>query len=121
MVLVCILVFVAGFGLGRMSDGIPADIIRDSQVDANVTPNESDSQASENTNTEGGATVDTNNLTDGQRNMIEAMGIDADSVTITPEMIACAEAKLGAARLEEIKNGATPSFTEGASLVACYR
>jgi hypothetical protein len=53
--------------------------------------------------------------------MLEAMGIDADSVNITPEMVACAEAKLGAARIEEIKNGATPSFSEGASLVACYR
>lgn len=59
-------------------------------------------------------------MTDGQRKLISALGLDPNNVTVTAEMITCAEAELGAARVEEIKNGATPSFTEGASLVACY-
>lgn len=67
------------------------------------------------------ATVDTANLTEGQRSMLGALGIDADTVTITPEMVACAEASLGTARIEEIKNGATPNVIEGGKLMACYK
>lgn len=110
-----VVVFIAGFGAGRMTQGSPADMARNIQENT-VAP--SDTQ---DTSADGGATVDTNSLSAGQRQMLEAMGIDADTVNITPEMVACAEAKLGAARIEEIKNGATPSFSEGASLVACYR
>lgn len=66
------------------------------------------------------ATVSTSQLSAGQRQLLESLGIDADEVTVTPEMVTCAEAKLGVSRVEEIKNGATPSFTEGAQLLACY-
>jgi len=47
--------------------------------------------------------------------------LDPNNVTVTAEMIACAEAKLGVARIEEIKNGSTPSFMEGVSLAVCYK
>lgn len=67
------------------------------------------------------AAVSAANLNDGQRKMLAALGINADEIVITEAMVACAEAKLGAQRMEEIKNGATPSFSEGAKLVACYR
>lgn len=110
-----VVVFIAGFGAGRMTQGSPADMAR------NIQENTAAPSGTQDTSAEGGATVDTSSLSAGQRQMLEAMGIDADTVNITPEMIACAEAKLGAARIEEIKNGATPSFSEGASLVACYR
>ncbi len=70
---------------------------------------------------EEGTAVGGENLTPGQRQMLTAMGINPDEFTVTPEMVACAEAKLGAGRVEEIKNGATPSFSEGVSLVACYK
>lgn len=111
-----VVIFVAGFALGRMSEGNLGDMARTVQentMSSSAAPTTSD--------TAEGTAVPTSALSDGQRKMLEAMGIDADSVNITPEMVACAEAKLGAARIEEIKNGATPSFTEGASLVACYR
>jgi hypothetical protein len=113
-----VVVFIAGFGVGRMTQGSPADMARSIQEDVASPSNTADTQ---DTSTQEGATVNTSSLSAGQRQMLEAMGIDADSVNITPEMVACAEAKLGAARIEEIKNGATPSFSEGASLVACYR
>ena len=70
---------------------------------------------------ESGTSIDSSNMTEGQRKLISALGLNPDNITITPEMVACAEAKLGTARVEEIKNGATPSFSEGASLVVCYK
>ena len=60
-------------------------------------------------------------LTEGQRKLISAMGLDPNNFTITSTMVACAEAKIGVARVEEIKNGATPSLSEGVSLYACYK
>lgn len=60
-------------------------------------------------------------LTSGQRNMLQSFGINPDEFVITQEMVLCAEAKLGPARILEIQNGATPSLLEGASLVGCYQ
>lgn len=65
--------------------------------------------------------VSASQLSAGQRNLLSKLGVNADAITITGAMIACAEAKVGAARLAEIQAGATPTFTEGASLLACYR
>lgn len=115
-VVLCLVVFVFGFALGNMTAGTPADFVESSQV-GNILDGTSDTGA----NTQGGTTIDESNLTQEQRNMLESFGIDPSSITITPEMIACAEAELGAARLEEIRNGAMPSVTEGAALLACYR
>jgi hypothetical protein len=120
-----LVVFVVGFAIGRMSTGettIAEDVSGVNDFAQTLTPNtNNDNTQSSGDSAGGGATVNTANLTDGQRQMLQALGIDADNITITAEMVACAEAKLGAARIEEIKNGATPSFSEGASLVACYR
>jgi hypothetical protein len=119
-----LVVFVVGFAIGRMSTGettIAEDVSGVNDYAQTLTPNANDDNTQTSGEPAGGATVNTANLTDGQRKMLQALGIDADNVTITAEMVACAEAKLGAARIEEIKNGATPSFSEGASLVACYR
>lgn len=69
----------------------------------------------------GGTVIPTTRLSDSQRRMLTSLGIDADAITVTPQMIACAEAKLGAGRIAEITNGATPSVSEGFSLLACYR
>lgn len=68
-----------------------------------------------------GTEVDIGALPEGQRTLLRALGIEGDTVTLTPQMIACAEAKVGTERLEEIQNGATPSFSEGLSLFGCYR
>lgn len=69
----------------------------------------------------GGTVISTANLSAGQQKLLSTLGIDASKITITPAMIACAEAKVGAARIAEITGGATPSFSEGLSLLACYK
>jgi len=71
------------------------------------------------TATSSAVAVDTADLTPEQRARFESYGIDPDR--ISPAMVACAEAKLGAARLEAIARGAEVSMSERASLVACYR
>ncbi len=68
-----------------------------------------------------GTTVNTSSLSPSQKAMLKALGIDAETIVVTPTMIACAEAAVGVSRAEEIKNGATPSFSEGVKLVACYK
>lgn len=60
-------------------------------------------------------------LTADQKAMLKSFGLDPNKITVTATMIACAEAKVGTARFTEIKNGATPSFLEGASLMTCYK
>ncbi len=75
----------------------------------------SDSEISEE-----GIQVDESLISDEQKELLERFGIDTSAITVTAEMIACAEEKVGAERIEEIKNGATPGFLEGLSLVTCY-
>lgn len=60
-------------------------------------------------------------LPEGQRKLLETLGIDVDTFVVTPQMIACAEEKVGKERLDEIVDGATPSFLEGVSLFNCYK
>lgn len=67
-----------------------------------------------------GMTINTSALSDTQRKMLETMGVDTENLTLTPEMVACAEAEVGSARLMEIKDGASPSMSESASLMGCY-
>lgn len=72
-------------------------------------------------NTSGGVVVSPSRLTDGQKKMLSVMGIDPNHIVLTPTMIACADASLGSARIKELEGGATPSFTEGLKLAACYK
>jgi hypothetical protein len=58
------------------------------------------------------------NMSEDQKKMLSALGIDVNK--ITPEMITCAETSLGATRTAEVKNGASLSFAEKAKLIACY-
>ena len=106
-----VLVFAVAFFIGRVT------------ADKNIGSfSGSEMEGSDNVeNTSGETGNASSNMTEGQRKMLSSMGINPDQVNITPQMIACAEAKLGAERTEEIKNGATPTFSEGASLVACYK
>lgn len=90
-----------------------------------------DSESEQTTTSEGGASdtaetvetvvVDTNVLSPEQRKLLETFGIEADSIEVTADMIACAKEKVGEARFEEILSGDTPSFFEGLSLAACYQ
>lgn len=67
---------------------------------------------------EGGFTVDISSLPDSQQGMLRTLGYE-NSITFTPEMVVCAEGKLGSARVAEIIAGSAPSMMESASLMAC--
>ena len=67
-----------------------------------------------------GMNIDASMLTDGQKQVLRTMRVDVESLVITPEMVACAEAKVGSERLAAIQGGDSPSMSEGASLLACY-
>ena len=54
-----------------------------------------------------------------QKAVAEKVGIDLDAVVVTPEMISCAEQKLGSERIQEIMNGASPTTLESMSLLGC--
>ena len=60
-------------------------------------------------------------MTEDKSKPLSSFGIDPNSFAITEEMIACAEAKLGAPRIEEMRNGATTSLRESLALAACYQ
>lgn len=121
-----VVVFGVGFMIGRVTasggtiTGVPSSS-SGTASDANGEVERAAASESDSGSTGDGTTVVANDLTSGQRQLLGALGIDANEFTITPEMVACAEAKVGAARVEEIKNGATPSLIEGAELIACYK
>jgi len=58
-------------------------------------------------------------LSEEQKAFLRTFGIDPDSVTITKEMVSCAEEKLGSARIREIAEGATPTTLEGIRVSPC--
>ncbi len=134
--ILCIALFIAGFLVGTFVK-VPLLDTKVSEVKTTVTDSvktitpdiltipdtQSDTQEDVQQETKqqpSANTVVTPTLTDSQKKMLESFGIDTEAVTVTASMVACAEAKLGSARVEEIKNGATPSFLEGASLFSCY-
>lgn len=66
-----------------------------------------------------GIKLNTSAVSEGQKAAAEKVGIDLDSVTITPEMVSCAENKLGSDRVMEIMGGASPTMFESVSLLGC--
>jgi len=60
-------------------------------------------------------------LTSDQEKTLQTFGIDPASLptTITPEMESCAIEKLGQTRVNEIKAGAEPSFTDYLKANSC--
>ncbi len=65
--------------------------------------------------------IPTERLTDSQKSMLRSFGIDPEAITVTQATVACAQAALGAERFTEVQKGATPTFSEGLQLLACYR
>lgn len=111
-----VLVFGAGFLVGTMTSGGEAlKGVMGTKDAVSETPTGEQAPSGEAT------TITTSSLTEGQKKMLNALGIDAESINVTPAMIACAESSLGAERVEAIKNGATPSILEGGKLVGCYK
>ncbi len=117
-----VVVFVGGYMVGDSAQGIK-DRVRAFMQDPvpEVTEVPVGDTASAASGTALGVAVESGSLTDDQKKLIRALGIDPDSITITPQMVVCAESSLGAERIRQIRDGATPSFTEGVKLSACYR
>ncbi len=65
--------------------------------------------------------VQTESLTDTQQKMLKTLGYTQDSVTITPEMIVCAEKAVGSERLQSITDGNAPSPMEAIKLLPCFK
>lgn len=123
--IVMVLIFVAGFGLGHMTNNPEnGDNERDGMMEGffgSSTDDDSSDTASQSTSkVESPTTIDASAMTDGQRKMLQSLGVDTDSITVTPEMMACAESSLGNERIDAIQNGDTPSFLEGTKLMTCY-
>lgn len=108
-----ILSLAVGYYLGQLS----ADSSFKTAVQSVTRENGTDSTTSTGTSSTSG--VDTSGLTVEQRARFASYGIDPNQ--ITPAMVACAEAKLGAARFGEVIRGAELSASEKFTLVACYR
>lgn len=58
-------------------------------------------------------------LSDSQRSVLDTMGIDVETFVITPEIQACAAAKLGDTRMSEIVAGGAPTVIETTKLISC--
>ena len=69
---------------------------------------------------ERGFSIAISTLPESQQMALRTMGIDGEELYITPKMIGCAEAKVGSARVAEIKGGAGVSISEGLTLIGCY-
>lgn len=121
MGIIMVIIFALGIFLGYYFGGANTGVeISDVMNGGEMTDNTNDGSVTESVPEEG-ITVDSAALSDGQKKMLGALGVDVENIVITPEMVACAEAKVGSARLIEIQNGDSPSVIEGASLAACYK
>ena len=60
-------------------------------------------------------------LSPAQEKTLENFGINPSSLpqSLTPELRACAEGKLSPARIEEIKNGSTPTISDFMAIRGC--
>jgi len=115
-----VIVFGTGFMIGRFSS-VGNNITNVTQTPDTASVSQTNEQGAVDDINDDNVSIDASDLTDGQKNLLSALGIDANSITITSAMMVCAETSLGSARVTEITNGATPSFTEGLKLAACYK
>ncbi len=60
-------------------------------------------------------------LSPTQQKLLETLGFDADSFTVTPAMIACAEDAVGKERFAQIIAGDSPSAFESLKLLPCFK
>ena len=58
-------------------------------------------------------------ISDNQQKVLDTVGIDTESMVITPEMIECAKEELGEGRYNEVIGGAAPSPLEALALMKC--
>lgn len=116
-VLIFVCGLIAGYLFAPVSDSVRSDTINTSDVLGSMT----DDEANDNGDGSGVAfTINIEELSESQQVLVRSMGVDGNEIVVTNVMYSCAVAKVGENRLIEIKNGATPAFSEGASLMACY-
>ena len=58
-------------------------------------------------------------LSPQQQALVERVGIDLSQLSVTPQMVACAQQALGEKRLMALQDGALPTFAEMGSLLGC--
>lgn len=121
LAIVVVLALGVGFYIGQNGTGAVSEQAIDITTDEPATEASAAGSNSGETTVAEGTTISTNNLTDGQKRLLGLLGVDADNLVVTPAMEACANAKVGEARMQEIIAGATPSLGEGADLLACYK
>lgn len=66
-------------------------------------------------------TVSTEQLPENQKKVLDTLGISEKEFTITPEMVECAIDVVGETRALEIEKGASPSLSEGLTLLVCLK
>ncbi len=64
--------------------------------------------------------IETNTLSESQQKILNSLGYNGDSITITPNMVICAEEAVGQSRLDEILLGAIPNPLESINLIHCF-
>jgi hypothetical protein len=113
-----LLVFGVGFIVGRGAD--PTNAVFPGLDDDKTVNVDWDDSNDDDASVPNEATVRNAHLTTNQRLLLDALGVDVNQVDVTPQMMACAESKLGEPRINEIIDGATPTAAEGVGLLACY-
>lgn len=66
-------------------------------------------------------TITTEKLSEGQKDVLDTLGVGEQSITITPQIVTCAVDALGTERVLELKNGSTPTLAESLTLLACIK
>ncbi len=122
-IVLIIIALIVGFVVGRSTASIdyPVSTKISEQVETSTPVVTEPESATTSTEATDAPPVNTSQLTQEQREMLSSFGIDADALVVTASMITCAETKIGKARIEEIFNGATPTFFEGLDLFSCYK
>lgn len=116
-----VLVLAFGFWMWRSGTGTTTTYTTNTTNNGTAATTTQTASGTVSGNTTGGVVVSPSKLTDGQKRMLSVMGIDPNHIVLTPTMIACANASLGSDRIKALEGGASPSFTEGMKLAACYK
>jgi hypothetical protein len=134
IVFAVIIGLVIGFFAGQMIGNSPSgEVIKSLSSDGSIdltTPNNirTEQSADDNTNSPAstasenkGFVIKIDNLPEAQKVALRGLGVSGPELVVTEEIIVCAETEIGAPRLYEIRNGATPSISEGLKLISCYQ
>lgn len=123
LIVVGLLTFIVGLLVGQMvcgTGGVDVRGAHDRSTVESMSTEETDTRAEAvSASDNGGFTIDVHSLPEAQQMALRAAGVHDSQIYISAETIACAEIEIGASRVEEIKNGATPSISEGAKLMGC--